>query len=72
MLMQTSSAKSAVRKKTPVFTISSTSPEVFKNKAKNKIGFFSRFNPARWFNEFKNIKITLEEFDNKKVNRTDP
>jgi hypothetical protein len=64
--MQTSSAKSAVRKKTPVFTISSPFSEVVQNKAKNKAGFFSRFNPARWFSEFKNIKITLEEFDNKK------
>jgi hypothetical protein len=62
MLMQTSSAKSAVRKKTPVFTISSPASEI----VQNKVGFFSRFNPVRWFNEFKNIQISLEEFDNKK------
>jgi hypothetical protein len=63
MLTQTSSAKAAVRKKTPVFTFSSPDSEIVQNKAKNKIGFFSRINPTRWFNEFKNIKITLEEFD---------
>jgi hypothetical protein len=66
MLMQTSSAKSAVRKKTPVFTFSSPVAAGAENKTKNKVSFFSRFNPAAWFNEFKNIKITLEEFNYKK------
>jgi hypothetical protein len=26
------------------------------------IAFFSHFNPANWFSEFKDIKISLEEF----------
>jgi hypothetical protein len=28
--------------------------------------FFNRVNPASWFNDFKNIEITLEEFACKK------
>lgn len=62
--MQTSSAKSAVRKKTPVFKFSSPVPAT--PRTKTKISFFSRLNPSVWFDEFKNIKITLEEFDSAK------
>lgn len=66
MLTQTSPAKSAVHKKTPVFIFSSPVRAI--TRTKTKISFFSRLNPVGWFNEFKNIKITLEEFDNKKNN----
>ena len=32
------------------------------HKENRVIAFFSRMNPSNWFNEFKNIKISLEEF----------
>jgi hypothetical protein len=36
------------------------------NRKHNRlIAFFSHFNPANWFSEFKDIKISLEEFARK-------
>ena len=39
---------------------------VLKERKNNRlIAFFSRFHPSNWFSEFKDIKISLEEFGNK-------
>ena len=37
-----------------------------KEKKNRLVAFFYRINPVSWFNDFKDIKITLEEFSDKK------
>lgn len=35
---------------------------LYNRKDNRVIAFLSHFNPANWFSEFKDIKISLEEF----------
>ena len=37
-----------------------------KKKTNRVMSFLQKFNPSKWFNEFRDIEITLEEFAPKK------